>query len=279
MEVASGGPDYDYLVGMAMWSLTEEKKNELLKKRDDKQAELKRLQNTTKEQLWQHDLDAFTEKLEEVEAIEREEDATSAAQGGKKDKKSGKAGKGRMMKQEALPSPMGIRDFRVVPRVGDDLKIKAAKAVAAKERKGMKKERKAMREVLDEKDEFDMMTEDREANKSLTEKLGTTPDKIVKGKKMKQTKLAFKKMTPKKGKVRNPWSDYSDVVDPSGSDLSNAIADEPVIPRERAGGRRADVDDKSPIFKGLSRRQEVQFLLVFLFSICDKVTKIRMRCI
>jgi uncharacterized pyridoxal phosphate-containing UPF0001 family protein len=32
--------DYDYLLGMAMWSLTSEKKAELLKKKDDKHKEL-----------------------------------------------------------------------------------------------------------------------------------------------------------------------------------------------------------------------------------------------
>ena len=32
--------DYDYLLGMAMWSLTAEKKEELLRKKDDKHKEL-----------------------------------------------------------------------------------------------------------------------------------------------------------------------------------------------------------------------------------------------
>merc|ERR1711874_360916 len=137
----------------------------------------------TKEQLWEHGLGAFLEKLEEVETKEREESVNNAA--GKKDKKA-KMPKGRGLKAEAMPSPMGIR---VVPRVADELKIKAAKAVAAKERKGMKAERKAMKEVLDEKDEFDMMTDDKALNRSLTQKLGTTPEQIAKSKKMKQTKL------------------------------------------------------------------------------------------
>ena len=34
--------DYDYLLGMAMWSLTQERIDELLKKKGDKHAELKR---------------------------------------------------------------------------------------------------------------------------------------------------------------------------------------------------------------------------------------------
>ena len=37
------GQDYDYLLGMKLWCLTEEKKNEILKQRDDKNQELKKL--------------------------------------------------------------------------------------------------------------------------------------------------------------------------------------------------------------------------------------------
>ena len=37
--------DYDYLLGMAMWSLTAEKKEELLKKKDDKHKELDEVPN------------------------------------------------------------------------------------------------------------------------------------------------------------------------------------------------------------------------------------------
>ena len=40
--------DYDYLLGMAMWSLTAEKKEELLKKKDDKHKELDEVLNCIK---------------------------------------------------------------------------------------------------------------------------------------------------------------------------------------------------------------------------------------
>jgi len=226
-EENGSGPDYDYLVGMPMWNLTEEKKNAILKQRDDKQIELRTLQGTTKEQLWHADLDAFLEKLDEVEEQERADDAGSNnKQKVDKSKKGKGAAKGRTMKQEALPSPMGIR---VVPRVADELKLKYAKIAVAADKKKNKVEKKPKKEVKDEKDEFDMMTEDAEANKSLTKKLGT-PGKAPK---LKQTKLAFKQASPtlKKKNGRNPWSDDSE--DASGSDAM----DSPVAPRERVGGR------------------------------------------
>ena len=37
------GSDYDYLLGMKMWALTQEKKNELLRHRDEKEQELQKL--------------------------------------------------------------------------------------------------------------------------------------------------------------------------------------------------------------------------------------------
>jgi DNA topoisomerase-2 len=54
---------YDYLLGMTMWTLTKEKKDELLKKRDDKLAELKTLQSRTHATLWKEDLDAFIQEV------------------------------------------------------------------------------------------------------------------------------------------------------------------------------------------------------------------------
>jgi hypothetical protein len=54
---------YDYLLGMTMWTLTKEKKDELLKKRDDKLLELKILQAKTPSLLWKEDLELFTKEV------------------------------------------------------------------------------------------------------------------------------------------------------------------------------------------------------------------------
>lgn len=57
---------FDYLLSMSMWSLTKERKDELLKNRDEKSKELKSLQTKTPEDLWNDDLDKF---LKEVSGI------------------------------------------------------------------------------------------------------------------------------------------------------------------------------------------------------------------
>ena len=54
---------YNYLLSMTMWTLTQEKKDELLKKRDEKLQELKILQAKTPAMLWKEDLNSFLEEV------------------------------------------------------------------------------------------------------------------------------------------------------------------------------------------------------------------------
>lgn len=55
--------DYDYLLGMSFWHLTLEKKNELLRKKEEKCTELDILKKKTPSDLWLVDLDALLEKV------------------------------------------------------------------------------------------------------------------------------------------------------------------------------------------------------------------------
>ena len=73
--------DYDYLLGMPMWSLTAERKEALLKQKEGKHDELRKLRKTTKEDMWLRDLDEFIEKLTEVETKEMEEDSAGVEDG------------------------------------------------------------------------------------------------------------------------------------------------------------------------------------------------------
>merc|ERR1712242_386140 len=216
-EVHDGkGPDYDYLLGMPMWNLTQEKKDAICKNRDERNQELKRLKATSIEDMWLKDMDEFLEKLDEVENKEKRDIADADADLAKMKKGKGKAGKGQV-KLETLPSAHAIR---VAPVIADELKVKASKAVAAKERKEKGETRK--KKVKEEVDEFDMMAGDKSLNTSLSKKLKHSPKK-------------------KKGeKKKNPWSD-SDASggDLSGSDMSDAVGNIEVAPRERAGGKRA----------------------------------------
>jgi len=222
-----------------MWSLTQEKKDDLCRKRDERQKELKKLSATSKEEMWLHDLDEFVAKLDEVEGKENQEtkDQQETQQKGFK-KVAGKKG---MVKAETQPSAHGIR---IEPRVDEELKQKAAKAAQAKVRKAGKGDRDARKKADEDYDEFDMMTEEKSLNTSLSKKLGKTPESIMKGK----GKGKGKGSPEKKGKKKNPWSD-SDVSDVDGSDLSDVMDEVPVAPREKAGGRRAAANIKFDKYK------------------------------
>merc|ERR1712147_253429 len=89
----------------------------------------------------------------------------------------------------------------------------------------------------DEHDEFDEMSSDKKLNKSLSGKLGQTPDGITKKKRAPKGTGTPRKKGEKK---KNPWSD-SDASggDMSGSDMSDAVGHIEVAPRQRAGGKRA----------------------------------------
>ena len=104
------GPDFDYLLGMPMWNLTQEKKDSICKQRDVKNQELKKLKATTSETMWHTDLDEFLAKLDDVEKKERNEvkEADAELAKMKKGAAKGKGAKG-MNKMETLPSKHAIR--------------------------------------------------------------------------------------------------------------------------------------------------------------------------
>lgn len=70
---SAGGPDFGYLLSMSLLSLSREKKEELLKERDNKAVELQILRGKSPQTLWIEDLDMFVEELERVEQQERED--------------------------------------------------------------------------------------------------------------------------------------------------------------------------------------------------------------
>jgi len=60
----SKGPDYNYILNMSLWSLTNEKRDALLKLRDEKAEELRILRSKTPPYLWKEDLDKLVAELD-----------------------------------------------------------------------------------------------------------------------------------------------------------------------------------------------------------------------
>lgn len=219
--VASRNADFDYLLDMAIRSLTFERKEELLKRRDAKMTEYELLRAKTAPDLWRNDLDIFMEKLQETEDAARQLKDKGPI---KKEKKPlpmlGKKTNKKNLVAEVLPSPKGRR---IAPIIDPELRKKVEKANQAKETKAKKALNKSPGADVAhqvEKDSFDL---DDDLNRSLSEKLGLpSPSKGAKKKTaakkptadaMKQTKLNF---GPKKAKKK-----ISDDED-DGHDLDNS---------------------------------------------------------
>ncbi|SPO27638.1 probable DNA topoisomerase II [Ustilago trichophora] len=86
----SADSDYDYLLNMAIYNLTKEKVDKLLKERDVKEEELKVLIGRTPQNLWDEDLARFLELWEEclAEDDRRLKDVVTKVKKGKQPKKT-----------------------------------------------------------------------------------------------------------------------------------------------------------------------------------------------
>ncbi|VDL96499.1 unnamed protein product [Schistocephalus solidus] len=125
-STSSAAADYNYILGMPLWSLTKERKDDLLAQRDKKQAELTELLSKSARRLWRDDLD-------ELEA-DRQKDMQSLIEAAEK-KMSKQTASGRNVPSKAsksvkqtLPDPLGKR---IVPVV-DPEHLKKVEAVKRK---------------------------------------------------------------------------------------------------------------------------------------------------
>lgn len=193
---------FDYLLGMSMWMLTEERKNELLKQRDAKLLELKILKDKTTKDLYTEDLDEFMKALDDVEEKERlEESGQKKATAAAKKAMAKKAIKKRTSTadgSELTPDPKGVKvEFKVT---GELIK-KMEKAVHLAANKGEKKEKKEKKEKAEkeggaEGDEFDNLVAGKKPaiKKEKKEPTEKKPRKKKEGSDgMKQSKLDFSK--------------------------------------------------------------------------------------
>ena len=122
------GPDYQYLLGMPLLNLTKEKKDEILKQRDEKLTELKILEKTTIKKLWLDDLDATLKELAVQEQLEHEESAAAVALSNKAaSKKKGKIGRSTKKEGALLDTKPSANAKLIEPPSSDKLKASKEK--------------------------------------------------------------------------------------------------------------------------------------------------------
>lgn len=102
---AGGNSDYDYLLQMALSSLTTERVDKLVAERDARERELEELMGRTAQDLWRADLDAFSEQWEELLV----KDAADKARSAEKAKNAGKGKKRAAMSDDD-------DDFEIKPK-------------------------------------------------------------------------------------------------------------------------------------------------------------------
>lgn len=90
---AAGAGDFDYLLGMAIWSLTQERVDKLIKQVGDKEEEIDDLTRKSVQDLWQSDLQALRESWQNAENEERKRDKDIKRKGRRASAKLGIAGK------------------------------------------------------------------------------------------------------------------------------------------------------------------------------------------
>lgn len=207
---------FDYLLGMSMWMLTEERKNELLKQRDQKLSELAGLKAKTIEMLWLDDLDELEKKLNEVEEKERLDELGINKKQAKALAKNKAANAGGLKKRGAnkeganadvFPDPRGVRvEFKVT----EEIMKKVAVAVKAVKKEKTEKKPAAEKKTKggdvkkeDEVDDFDALVESGTKGPKSSPKAAAAKVKKEPGTKralnkkkdddgLKQTKLGFK---------------------------------------------------------------------------------------
>lgn len=88
--------DFEYLLGMPMWSVTEERVNQLVKQMNEKKTEHDALNVKHIHALWTEDLDAFMLELKKIWTKEEEErERLGGVKTGGKSKRAAPAKKGK----------------------------------------------------------------------------------------------------------------------------------------------------------------------------------------
>ena len=99
-ETSTGASDFDYLLGMAIWSLTQERVEKLLKQIGDQESEIEVLQKKSAKDIWEEDLVALLHEWDTQLKAESDRIKKIRSKGRRASAKLGIKGKGRKRKAD-----------------------------------------------------------------------------------------------------------------------------------------------------------------------------------
>jgi len=124
--------EYDYLLGMPMWSLSEEKVAELEKQKAEKEKQAEELEKLSEMQMWERDLDEFLEVLDEIEHSEQKANEKATQSLGHADKNSRfvrgkkKVGASHDIQEVKYEKPLSKSDILTSTKPMTDIKPKSS---------------------------------------------------------------------------------------------------------------------------------------------------------
>lgn len=243
LEIQTGGAgDYDYLLGMALWSLTEERVAKLLKQIGDKEVEVDTLIKLTPKDIWNKELDDFIDEWHHQLQEEQEEIKKGRRAGRRASSKLGLgSGKPAKRKRKGIDDSDDDDDFTV----GKKKKSATVKAVTDRAKESNKDNNRLLsffsksESAPPKKEDDDFMDVDKIELKTGP---GSIPTLVAAKKRTKapavQSKLVVPKLAPPKK------DDEFETVD----DVFAAVAGLPKthLPEpEPAGRRRAATKKKT----------------------------------
>jgi len=238
-----GKNDYDYLLGMPIWNLTMEKKEDILKQQKQKGDELARLKAKTPNELWLDDLEHFLSELDKYEAKEREDDSVSQLKAFKASLSS-KNGNGARAKASAFSKTAKLEYLPTDDAEKVDPEIDSALLKSVKDPETVKIKKESTKElnivdlITNTSDEIKKLNN--QEIDELANKLTKAPVKV----KAEATEKGAKKTKVKVEEKMEVDNDDEIVLDEDHSGKATKVKSEPKVPRKKASPKAKNTINK-----------------------------------
>ncbi|KAF2092181.1 type II DNA topoisomerase [Saccharata proteae CBS 121410] len=256
-----GANDYDYLLGMAIWSLTQERVEKLLRQIGDKEVEIDTLIKLSPKDLWSRDLDEFVQEWHD----QLSEEATAAKKVRSKGRRAsaklriGGKGVGAKKRKADDSDAMSDDDFEIkpkkttkAPKQNDsfDFEEPVAKKPAPKAKPAANGRAKASKAVLSDESEEEVAPKARKAAPKAAPKAKKT---VISD----ESELSEEEVAPKAKTAAKPKAKKTVISDES------ELSEEEVVPKSKAAAKPkakktvvSDEDEDDDVFAAVANEEK-----------------------